>query len=279
MTMNARLRVGRVSRIIVLASVIVALLLGIAASASGGTLDQQQTNFNGASGVFTTQSDAQTFTAGIAGDLDQADLNLLKVGTAPATVSVEIRTTSAGKPTATVLASGTIATSALGKSGAFVPVVFATPAPVAAGTQYALVVYSAGMAGNAVGWSIQGSGDPYSGGETFDSGDPLPLVPTGMDFHSRTSRSRLSSCPHPPPRPRTRRRRTRRPRTERPAQRSPGSAPRLSSGARSGGRSTAGRSSASRTARRTRGSSRSSRDRRRCFGRKAAVCFAWKAAV
>jgi hypothetical protein len=73
MTMNARVRVGRVSRIFVLASVTsVALLLGIAASASAGTLDQQQTSFNGAAGVFTTQSDAQTFTAGITGDLDQA---------------------------------------------------------------------------------------------------------------------------------------------------------------------------------------------------------------
>ena len=67
--MNARVRVGRLSRIFVFASMTsVALLLGIAASASAGTLDQQQTGFNGASGVFTTQSDAQTFTAGITGD-------------------------------------------------------------------------------------------------------------------------------------------------------------------------------------------------------------------
>jgi hypothetical protein len=159
--MDARVRVGRVSRIFVLASVAsVVLLLGIAASAFAGTLDQQQTIFNGDLGVFTTQSDAQTFTAGITGDLDEADLDLSKVGTPPATVTVEVRTTSAGKPTATVLASGTIATSALGRSGAFVPVAFATPAPVSAGTQYALVVYSAGMAGNSAGWSIQSSGDP-----------------------------------------------------------------------------------------------------------------------
>jgi hypothetical protein len=197
--MNARVRVGRVSRIIVLASVTsVALLLGIAASASAGMLDQQQTSFNGDIGVFTTQSDAQTFTAGITGDLDQADLNLSKVGTAPATVSVEIRTTSAGKPTATVLASGTIATSALGRSGAFVPVVFATPAPVAAGTQYALVVYSAGMAGNAVGWSIQGSGDPYSGGETFDSGDPLPPGANWNEFSFEDFAFKTFVVPAPP---------------------------------------------------------------------------------
>ena len=118
---------------------------------------------------------------------------------------MEIRTTSAGKPTATVLASGTIATSALGKSGAFVPVVFATPAPVAAGTQYALVVYSAGMAGNAVGWSIQGSGDPYSGGETFDSGDPLPPGANwnGFSFEDFAFKTFVVPAPPAPPAPPT----------------------------------------------------------------------------
>jgi hypothetical protein len=121
--MNARVRVERVSRIFVLASMtFVLLLLGIAASASAGTLDQQQTTSSSNLGLFSTQSDAQTFTAGITGDLDEADLSLSKAGAPPATITVEVRTTSAGKPTATVLASGTVATSALGRSGAFVPV-------------------------------------------------------------------------------------------------------------------------------------------------------------
>jgi hypothetical protein len=204
--MNARVGSGRVSRTFVLASVTsAALLLWIAASASAGTLDQQQNTFNADTGVFTTQSETQTFTDGITGNLDQVDLNLLKVGTAPATVNVEIRTTSAGKPTATVLASGTIATSALGRNGAFVPVLFATPAPVTAGTQYALVVYSAGMAGNAVGWSIQGSGDPYSGGETFVSGDPLPPGANwnGFPFEDFAFKTFVVPAPPAPPTPPT----------------------------------------------------------------------------
>jgi hypothetical protein len=202
MTMNAWVRVGRVSRIFVLASVTsVALLLGIAASASAGTLDQQQTSSNGGFGVFSTQSDAQTFTAGITGDLDQADLNLSTVGTPPATVSVEIRTTSAGKPTATVLASGTVATSALGRSAAFVPVLFATPAPVTAGSQYALVAYSPGIVGNAVGWSIQGSGGGYSGGEAFDSGDSLPPGANWNRFSSDDFAFKTFVVPAPPPPP------------------------------------------------------------------------------
>src|SRR6266508_2685909 len=112
--MNVRVRVGRVSRILVLASAAVAaLLLGAAASASAGTLDQQQTSSADDTPLVTNQSGAQTFTAGISGKLDQADLKLLKGGTPPPNVNVEIRSTSAGKPTATVLASSTIPSSAV----------------------------------------------------------------------------------------------------------------------------------------------------------------------
>jgi hypothetical protein len=163
-----------IRQIALVSGVATALFLGVTGSASAGTLDQQQTSFNTNAGLFTNQSGAETFTAGITGVVDQADLNLLKVGTPPATVTVEIRTTSGGIPTATVLASGTIATSAIGATGAFLPVTFATPAPVTAGTQYALVAYSGGMAGNAVGWSSQLGGSTYAGGQEFISNDPLP---------------------------------------------------------------------------------------------------------
>jgi hypothetical protein len=152
-----------------------AALLLAAASASAGTLDQQQTVSNLDNGLFSNQSGAQTFTAGITGGLDQADLDLFKVGTPPATVTVEIRTASAGMPTAAVLGSRTIPSSTIGTSGAFVPVSFAPPVPVTAGTQYALVAYSEGAMMNAVGWLNQSSGDPYPGGGLFiDNADPLP---------------------------------------------------------------------------------------------------------
>ena len=155
--------------------VAVALTLGVASSASAGTLDQQQTSSSSNESLVANpnQSGAQTFTAGISGGLDQADLKLIKFGTPPAPVTVEIRTTSAGNPSATVLATGTIATSAVGESPGFVPVTFAMPAPVTAGTQYALVAYSAGASGNLVSWSEQG-GNPYPGGQFFLSFDPLP---------------------------------------------------------------------------------------------------------
>jgi hypothetical protein len=163
------------SRASLAASAAATFLLAATTPASAGTLDQQQLTSNIDLGLFTTQSLAQTFTAGIGGGLDQADLDLFKVGTPPAAVTVEIRSTSAGAPTATVLASGTIPTSDVGTSSAFVPVTFAASAPVTAGTRYALVAYSAGSVGDAVGWLNQSAGDPYSGGELFlDNADPLP---------------------------------------------------------------------------------------------------------
>src|SRR5215204_4029153 len=147
--------------------------LAIAAPVSAGTLDQQQTSFNNDTGLVSTQSGAQTFTTGISGVLDQADLVLRKLGNAPA-VTVEIRDTSAGEPGTTVLATGTIPSSAIGTVEAFVPVTFATPAPVTAGTLYALVAYSPGSGQDSVGWSYQDSGNPYPDGASFFTNDPIP---------------------------------------------------------------------------------------------------------
>ena len=214
--MNVRVRVGRVSRILVVASAAsAALLLGVAASASAGTLDQQQTSFNTNAGLFTNQSGAETFTAGITGVVDQADLNLLKVGTPPATVTVEIRTTSGGIPTATVLTTGTIATSAIGATGAFLPVTFATPAPVTAGTQYALVAYSGGMAATPWGGPLSSAGALMRAARSSSATTPSPRVPAGLDFRRSTSRLRPMSGP-------PRHRRTRPPRTRSASQRPPG---------------------------------------------------------
>jgi hypothetical protein len=164
-----------VSRVGLAASAAGAFLVAATTPAFAGTLDQQQTTSNLDQGLFSNESGAQTFTAGITGSLDQADLELLKAGTPPATVTVEIRTVSAGVPTAAVLGSRTISTSPIGTAGAFVPVSFAPPVPVTAGTQYALVAYSEGASGNAVGWRTQNAGDPYPGGDFFlDNADPLP---------------------------------------------------------------------------------------------------------
>jgi hypothetical protein len=159
-----------------------ALALGVPSPASAGTLDQQQTASDTEAGLTTTQSGAQTFTTGMTGLLDQADLLLFQTGTPSNPVTVEIRNVSGGKPATTALASASIPISAIGTSPAFVPVTFTTPAPVTAGTQYALVAYSAGVVGNGVGWNRQDTGNPYPGGGLFISTETLPPVDTWTEF-------------------------------------------------------------------------------------------------
>jgi hypothetical protein len=152
-----------------------AFFLGAASSASAGTLDQQQTASNTDAGLFSSQSVAQTFTPGLTGRLDQVDLVLYKVGTPPGpSVTVEIRGTSGSNPGAASLATASIPISSVGTTQAFLSFTFASPASVAAGTKYAIVVYSPGAGGDAVGVWYQNS-DVYSGGASFyDNTEPIP---------------------------------------------------------------------------------------------------------
>ena len=194
--MNSSGSAGRGSRIFVLASAaLAALVLTAAAPASAGTLDQEQTSYNISDSSLSAGS-AQTFTAGISGGLDQADLMLKRMGTPP-DVTVEIRTTSGGVPTATVLATGTIGAAALGTTPAFVPVTFATPAPVTAGTQYALVAYATSGAR----WAYR-QDDFYPGGQVFITSDNPPGANwTGLAFNDFAFRTYVSPATQPAPPP------------------------------------------------------------------------------
>jgi hypothetical protein len=161
-----------VRKIGLVSGVTAALFLGVAGSASAGTLDQHQTSSNNNVGIFSVQSGAQTFTAGRTGVLDQADLLLSTLTAIPEPLIVEVRNTSAGVPGTSVLASGSIPNSAIGPNPpAFVSVTFATPAAVTAGTQYALVAYTAHTGNDALGWFYQQGTNAYSGGAQFITGD------------------------------------------------------------------------------------------------------------
>jgi hypothetical protein len=170
-----------------------ALLLGVAASASAGTLDQQQTSFGPVTSgaINSSQSLAQTFTAGITGRLDEADLVLSKFFSPTDPVTIEIRNAAGSLPGTTVLASGSIPISAIPNDpdAAFVPAMFATPAPVTAGTQYALVAWSTNTTGNP-GWSFQQGTDSYPGGAGLNSQASPPSSewnqPPGDDFAFKT---------------------------------------------------------------------------------------------
>ena len=124
---------------------------------------------NTEAGLFSGQSSAQTFTAGVTGSLDRADLLLRKVDDPAEPLTVEIRNAAGGQPGTAVLASASIPMSALGINPEFVPVTFDTPAAVTAGTQYALVAYTAHATNDCCGWAYQDVTDPYAGGGGFNS--------------------------------------------------------------------------------------------------------------
>jgi hypothetical protein len=157
----------------VVAMVVALAALVAPASAAAGTLDQSQTNFNAALGFGAQRQAAQTFTAGMSGNLDQVDLYLRRVTALPmeppcnsgSGITVEVRTVSAGVPSNTVLASVNLPASSVPEAFGFVSV----PLPVTAvtvGTQYAIVASApTASCGEFLpyDWGAA-TGNPYSGG-------------------------------------------------------------------------------------------------------------------
>ena len=166
---------------------VVMSMVGLAAIAPGaaqaGTLDQQQTSSLGLGyQINSGQSVAQTFTAGLSGEIDQVDLNVDKTGAPTAPLSVEIRPVSGGAPGSTVLSASTVPASAVGSyPPAFVQVNFAAPAPVTAGTQYAIDAYAATPQTDRYEWSWGATSDPYPAGASFFIGSSPPSGTWTMD--------------------------------------------------------------------------------------------------
>ncbi len=114
--------------------------LSTIAALAGATLDQSQTTSDGAGFLGFSIQQAQTFTAGITGKLDQIDVNLSRVGS-PGDIAVQIRTVSAGAPSSTIIASATI--SQLGVPDTtfnWISVPLSPSVDVMSGTQYAIVL-------------------------------------------------------------------------------------------------------------------------------------------
>src|SRR5207244_9897125 len=111
-------------------------------AAGGAVLDQQQTTLSTSGNAITTATwEGQSFVPAISGKLMQIDAALFCSACTGTTqpVTVEVRTTSAGLPTATVLASTTIPGFSSGAT-TFYSASFSTPATVTAGTTYAYVL-------------------------------------------------------------------------------------------------------------------------------------------
>src|SRR5205085_9055467 len=106
-----------------------------------GALDQQNTNVGSTGQAITTTTwQAQTFIPGVSGQITQVDADLFCSGcsgTNPA-ITIEIRPTSGGTPTSTVLASTTLTGFSSG-AGPFYSATFSSPANLTTGTTYAVV--------------------------------------------------------------------------------------------------------------------------------------------
>lgn len=136
--------------------------------ALAGTLDQQQTvTFSGGYSIGTNQAVAQTFTAGLSGQIDQVDLHLEKSAATTAPLTVEIRPVSGVAPADTALASTSVPASGVSETSAFVPVTFAAQPSVVAGTQYAIVAYSATPVSDTYRWTESPTPSQYGGGQIF----------------------------------------------------------------------------------------------------------------
>lgn len=193
-----RLRHRRVNRnrVVLIAVAAVAACLAVPGAAFAGALDQEQTDVSGqAQGVNNSGfpvSAAQVFTAGLTGVLDQVDLSLARNGTPTVPLTVEIREILAQVPTSTVLASQNVPPASVtgGSSLVFVPVVFPTPAPVVAGTQYAIVAYVNDTNGYSWGASPQPGPGPYTGGDSYFTDSSPPSTAwinfTGVDQAFKT---------------------------------------------------------------------------------------------
>jgi hypothetical protein len=177
-TMNRFLIGGVVAAALALASA------AAATSASAGTLDQEQAVYGGAShsiyaddtDPFSESSVAQTFTAGITGQLDQVELYVDKFGSPTADLTVQIYETFDGTPE-NALATESVPATAVSTAYTFVPVTFDPTVSVTAGTQYAIVAWTASLFANPYSWGEAG-GNPYAAGELRVQQGPNASPPT-----------------------------------------------------------------------------------------------------
>ena len=179
-------RSGTRSRLLV-ATLTGAMALALApATVFAGTLDQAQEDTSqgeqwicGPDNGYASEcpiSEAQTFTAGISGLLDEVQLHVIHTeGSDPLTVEIR-NTTDSGFPGSQVLATGSIADAT---TADWQSVDFDTTTIVEAGTKYAIVAYT--DADSLWGWSFQYDdvNNPYDGGHRFTTTGSPPT--TGWD--------------------------------------------------------------------------------------------------
>jgi hypothetical protein len=144
------------------------VLATVPTARAAGTLDQSVVITPGVAAFGPAL--AQTFTAGISGNLDQVDLMMYRSGS-PGDLTVQIRSVFAGVPSDNVLASARVVEGSVGTDpfpSAFVSIPLSPPAPVSSGVQYAIVWLSPGCCPDDIyyAWTLSEL-NPYAGGELF----------------------------------------------------------------------------------------------------------------
>jgi hypothetical protein len=140
----------------------------------------------------------QTFTAGITGTLDSANLQVFSP-TAGTTATVSIYATASGQPSGTALASGTLTATATVPLGQMTTVTFAPAPQVTAGQVYALVIGPVlTPPAGAVFWATPTT-SIYAGGTAFvlPSGTLTPYLPQPFDFDFQTFVTPPAAAPAP----------------------------------------------------------------------------------
>lgn len=148
-------------------------------------LDQSQTSDTYGIGYWdTSQGAGNTFTAQMTGNLKRVLLPLGRTGSGP-DFKVQVRTTSGGLPTGTILAETAVAAASIGSKNWY-QIEFATPAAVTAGTMYAITIVITGS-GNTLFW--YGNNNQYLSGTRVDSyngGATWSADIYGFDFGFKT---------------------------------------------------------------------------------------------
>src|SRR5213592_3889165 len=162
----------RLVRAMLISLLVLALDLALPGPASAAPiLDQEQPTIDTSPGfVFgiggaSEQKLAQVVTAGLTGNLTEVDLSLGCVDD----LTIQIQGASGGKPNGVILGTSVNAASGPFPTG-FRSFVLASPVPVTAGAQYAIVLSTAGSCGI---WPGP-VGDPYQGGNAFFDSRPNP---------------------------------------------------------------------------------------------------------
>ena len=115
-------------------------------------------------------------------------MHLESSGTPTAPLNVEIRDVSGGAPGGTVLAGQSVPASSVPAAGSWVTVNFATPAPVTAESQYAIVAYSSTLSITQHYFWGYGGNSYAGGGFAYTSTSPPSgaWTPTTVDLAFKT---------------------------------------------------------------------------------------------